>query len=350
MKIAVIGAAVLWGTAGTAGLLVTGVDPVSLASARLVIGGLVLAAVTAPAARLLLSPGASLPGSPAGSLPGSPGGVSGSSPTGPPKGSPTGSPGSSLAGSPGGRESGGLRRGLGTRTGPLVAAAVAVAAYQLCYFAAVGRTGVAVGTVVAIGSGPVFTGLLSWLLDRAWPGRRWAGATAVAIAGCAVLTGGGGEVRADGVLLALLGGLLYAFYAVTAARAIGAGAPSDAVMGLMFGGAAVVMAPVLLWTGTGWLAEPRGLLTALYLGCATTALAYFLYGRGLRTTPVATAATLALAEPAVAALLGVVVLGERLAPASVAGLVLLGASLVAVSLPERVRTGSRDRGAIGSSA
>ncbi|GAA4180992.1 hypothetical protein GCM10022252_04680 [Streptosporangium oxazolinicum] len=331
-----IGAAVLWGTAGTAGLLVAGVDPVSLAAARLVIGGLVLAAVTAPAAPLLLLTS----GSPSGPATGSAG-----SPSGP----ATGSAGS-LGGPPGGLS--GAREGgrPGTRLGPLVAAAVAVAAYQLCYFAAVDRTGVAVGTVVAIGSGPVFTGLLSWLLDRVRPGRRWAGATAVAIAGCAVLTGGGGEVRADGVLLALLGGLLYAFYAVTAARAIGAGAPSDAVMGLMFGGAAVVMVPVLLWTGTGWLAEPRGLLTALYLGCATTALAYFLYGRGLRTTPVATAATLALAEPAVAALLGVVVLGERLAPASVAGLVLLGASLVAVSLPGRVHPGSRDREAIGSSA
>ncbi|GAA0849426.1 DMT family transporter [Streptosporangium amethystogenes subsp. fukuiense] len=290
MKLAVIGAAVLWGTAGTAGLLVAGVDPVSMAAARLVIGGLVLAAVTGPA------------------------------------------------------------RLLGLPRGPLAAAAVAVAAYQLCFFAAVSRTGVAVGTVVAIGSGPVFTGLLSWLLDRVRPSRRWAVATAAAIAGCAVLTGGGGEVRADGVLFALLGGLLYAFYAVTAARTIGAGAPSDAVMGLMFGGAAVVMVPVLLWTGTGWLAEPRGLLTALYLGCATTALAYLLYGRGLRTTPVATAATLALAEPAVATLLGVVVLGERLGPASVAGLLLLGASLVAVSLPERVSPAGRGGRAIGSSA
>ncbi|MGW4421867.1 DMT family transporter [Streptosporangium sp. NPDC004631] len=275
MKLAVVGAAVLWGTAGTAGLLAAGVDPVSLASARLVVGGLVLGAVAGPALRLL------------------------------------------------------PRRGL------LVSAAVAVAAYQLCFFAAVGLTGVAVGTVVAIGSGPVFTGLLSWLLDGHPPTRRWAGATAVAIAGCAVLTGGGGEVRVDGVLLALLGGLLYAFYAVTAARVIGAGAPSDAVMGAMFGGAAVVMFPVLLWTGTAWLTEPRGLLTALYLGCATTALAYLLYGRGLRTTPVAIAATLALAEPAVAALLGVVVLGERLTPVSAGGLVLLGVSLVAVALPER---------------
>ncbi|MFC7645751.1 EamA family transporter [Streptosporangium lutulentum] len=113
--------------------------------------------------------------------------------------------------------------------------------------------------------------------------------------------------------------MLYAFYTVTAARSINAGASSNAVMGVMFGGSALVMLPVLLWTGTGWLAEPQGLLTALYLGCATTALAYLLYGRGLRTTPVATAATLALTEPAVAALLGVVVLGERLTPVSVGG-------------------------------
>ncbi|MGV9773080.1 DMT family transporter [Streptosporangium sp. NPDC003464] len=290
MKLAVVGAAVLWGTAGTAGLLVAGVDPVSLAAARLVIGGLVLAVAAGPALR---------------SLP---------------------------------------HRGL------LLAAALAVAAYQLCFFAAVSRTGVAIGTVVAIGSGPVFTGLLSWLLNRVPPTRRWAGATAVAIAGCAVLTGGGGEARLDGILIALVGGLLYAFYAVAAARVIGAGAPSGAVMGAMFGGAAVVMLPVLLWTGTAWLAEPRGLLTALYLGCATTALAYVLYGRGLRTTPVATAATLALAEPAVAALLGVAVLGERLTLASAGGLALLGASLAVVALPER-RPDRRGRvAAIESSA
>ncbi|WP_068920808.1 DMT family transporter [Planobispora rosea] len=275
MKLAVVGAAVLWGTAGTAGLLVTGVDPVSLAAARLVIGGLVLAVAAGAAIRAL------------------------------------------------------PRRGL------LVAAAVGVAAYQLCYFAAVSRTGVAIGTVVAIGSGPVFTGLLSWLVDRVPPTRRWAGATAAAVAGCAVLTGGGGEARADGILLALLGGLIYACYAVAAARVIGAGASSDAVMGAMFGGAALVMLPVLIHTGAGWLADPRGLLAALYLGCVTTALAYFLYGRGLRTTPVATAATLALAEPAVATLLGVAVLGEHLTPLSAAGLLLIGGSLAVVALPGR---------------
>ncbi|MFF4991666.1 DMT family transporter [Streptosporangium saharense] len=283
MKFAVVAAAMLWGTAGTVGMLATGVDPVSLAAARLVIGGLVLVV----AARRLLP---------------------------------------------------WLPRG-----GQLPLAALAVAAYQLCFFAAVARTGVAVGTVVAIGSGPVFTGLLTWLLDGRAPSGRWAAATAAAVAGCAVLTGGGGQVRLDGVLIALLGGFLYAFYAVSAARVIATGVPSDAVMAAMFGGAALVMLPVLLWTGTAWLAEPRGLLTAVYLGCVSTAFAYVLYGRGLRVTPVATAATLSLAEPAVAALLGVVVLGERLTFLSACGLALLGVSLVVVALPER-------KAALGSSA
>jgi DME family drug/metabolite transporter len=223
----------------------------------------------------------------------------------------------------------------------LLLGAVAVAAYQLCFFAAVGRTGVAIGTVVAIGSGPVFTGMLSWILHGRRPSGRWTVATTAAICGCAALIVGGGAQAGgqvvSGVLFALLGGLLYAFYVVTAARAIEDGGESNAVMGVMFGGAAVIMLPVLLFGGVDWLGEPRGLIAVLYLGLGTTALSYFLYGRGLRTTPVATAATLALAEPAVAALLGLVVLGERLTPISVAGLVLLALSLVSVALPERER-------------
>ncbi|TQS27768.1 EamA family transporter [Microbispora sp. KK1-11] len=283
--LAVVAAAVLWGTAGTVGTLASA-GSVSLAAARLVLGGALLGALALVTHRR----------TPVGNVP--------------------------------------MRR-------PLVLGAVAVAAYQLCFFAAVGRTGVAIGTVVAIGSGPVFTGLLSWIVGRERPSGRWALATAAAVAGCAVLvTGGGGGVGgadAGGVALALLGGLLYAFYAVVAARAIGRGMESGIVMGVLFGGAAVLMLPVLVLTGPAWLARPGGLLTALYLGCATTALAYLLYGRGLRTTPVATAATLALAEPAVAALLGVVALREHLSPVSWAGLALLALGLVVVALPARAR-------------
>ena len=80
---------------------------------------------------------------------------------------------------------GGSRRAAGrlvlTRWGLL--AGVMTAFYQVCFFAGVARAGVALGTLVTIGSGPVFTGLLSWVLLRERPGRAFVLATLLALAG-----------------------------------------------------------------------------------------------------------------------------------------------------------------------
>ena len=65
----------------------------------------------------------------------------------------------------------------------------------------------------------------------------------------------------------------------------------------------------------------------------TTALAYLLYGRGLRTVPAPVAVTLGLAEPAVAAMLGLTLLGEQLSGAGLAGLSLIGLALVVLAVP-----------------
>jgi drug/metabolite transporter, DME family len=137
------------------------------------------------------------------------------------------------------------------------------------------------------------------------------------------------------VALALAAGACYAVYAVAAARLITAGNPESAVMGLLFGGAALLLAPVLVTSSTGWLLTGRGLAVTAYLGVVTTVLAYLLYGRGLRTIAAPVAVTLGLAEPVVAAMLGLVVLGERLNPASVAGLVLVGLALAALAVGPR---------------
>jgi DME family drug/metabolite transporter len=91
-------------------------------------------------------------------------------------------------------------------------AMVAVAGYQLCFFAAVHKTGVAVGTIVAIGSAPVLAGVIARLTGGPAPGRRWLIATGAAVAGCAVLISGGQSagVNLPGIGLALLAGLSYA--------------------------------------------------------------------------------------------------------------------------------------------
>ena len=231
-----------------------------------------------------------------------------------------------------------LLRGRGAARAALLVAAVAVAGYQVCFFAAVKTTGVAIGTVVAIGSAPVLTGALSRLTGGPPLDGRWMAATVGAVAGCAVLVTGGrtAGVSAAGVGLAVAAGLCYAIYAVTASRLISAGNPESAVMGLFFGGAAVVLAPVLAAGSPGWVLTGRGLAVTAYLGIVTTALAYLSYGRGLRTVSAPVAVTLGLAEPVVAAVLGLVVLGERLTRTDLVGLGLVGlalASLVGARAP-----------------
>ena len=78
-----------------------------------------------------------------------------------------------------------------------------------------------------------------------------------------------------------------------------------------FGGAAVLLVPVLAIAGPGFLTSAGGLGLALYLGAIPTALAYVLFSRGLRSLTSGETATLVLAEPLTAAALGVVALGEQ---------------------------------------
>jgi len=243
-----------------------------------------------------------------------------------------------------------LRSGAAGRVS-LALAIASVSGYQLCFFSAVRLTGVAVGTVVAIGSAPVLTGLISSLTGGPVLSRRWVLATAAAICGCTILVTGGraAGVSLAGVCLALAAGLCYAIYAVAAARLISSGTGERAVMGTLFGGAAVLLMPVLVVTSPGWLLSARGLAVTAYLGVVTTVVAYLLYGRGLRTVPAPVAVTLGLAEPLVAALLGLVVLGERLTAGTAVGLVLVGAALVTLAVPGRSRAKPPERVRAGAS-
>ena len=98
---------------------------------------------------------------------------------------------------------------------PLLLAALATAAYQLCFFGGVRLAGVAIGTVVGVGSGPVWGGLVGRLGRGERPGRRWANATALALSGAALLatsTSDGDRVDPLGIVLALGAGLTYALF------------------------------------------------------------------------------------------------------------------------------------------
>jgi drug/metabolite transporter, DME family len=216
------------------------------------------------------------------------------------------------------------------RDGWGAAAGLMTALYQLAFFAGVERAGVALATLVTIGSGPVLVGLLSLVLLGERPTAGWWVATSIAVGGLALLSLDGvarPAVDMLGLALALVSGLGYATYTVAAKRLIVRGVPSTEVMTAAFGLGGALMLPVLLVAGAGWLASLDGLAVGLWLGLAATTVPYVLFGRGLRVLPAGPAATLVLAEPLVATALGVIVLGERLGLAGWAGALMVAAGL-----------------------
>lgn len=222
--------------------------------------------------------------------------------------------------------------------------ALAVAGYQLCFFAAVRKTGVAVGTAVALGTAPVITGSLGWLFLKERPVRAWFTATLLALLGCTLLLVLGKDVETDpaGVALALGAGLSYAGYVMTTKQLVADVAPMGAAT-VTFSAAALLMLPALLLSDTAWLGTGRGVVVSLHLGIMTTTIAYLLFSEGITSTPAATATTFSLAEPATAALLATVVLGERLPPSSIAGVALVLSGLVILSLDSARRARSNRR-------
>lgn len=277
--LALLVTSILWGTTGTAATFSTA-GPLAIGAASLGIGGLLQAAVAVPQLRA-------------------------------------------------------ERRVLGRRWRLLAMGGVSVAVYPLAFYSAMHLAGVAVGCAVALASAPLFAGLLEVAVDRARLTRWWGLAAALGVVGSALLSLAElGESRqaaletALGVGLGLLAGLTYATYSWVARTLMRDGVTRSASMGAVFGVGGLLLMPVLAITGAPLLASGQNLAVAAYMALVPMFLGYVLFGFGLTRVQASTATTVTLAEPAVAALLAVWIVGERLPLMGWVGLVLIGAVLV----------------------
>lgn len=218
-----------------------------------------------------------------------------------------------------------------------------LALYQPLFFLGTERNGVAVGTVVALGSAPILAGLLEWGLTRRVPSGTWITATALATVGVVLLgfggeaAGSGGEGGTDpiGLLGSVGAGATFAVIANVQRRLLDQGWDPFTVVGSMGASSAVMSALVLPFVDLAWLATTAGLVMALWLGIATISIAYVMFTWGLGGLTAATAATLTLGEPLTASILGIVVLGERLSSLAIAGLVILATGLALLAWGSR---------------
>ncbi|MEU3427523.1 DMT family transporter [Streptomyces gardneri] len=228
----------------------------------------------------------------------------------------------------------------GRRTARILGTGIGLTVFQSAYFAAVQNTGLAVGTVVTLGAGPVLIAVGARLTMGERLGRGGLIAATGALAGLAVLVLGGGaaEVRPLGVILAVVSAAGYAAITLLT-RWLGRDGGATDALGTTtwaFAIGAVGLLPFAVAEGlvphTG--SPLRVVLLLLYVAAVPTALAYALYFAGAAVVRAATVSVIMLLEPVSAALIAVSLLGERLTSAIVLGTLLLLAAVTGLAFAE----------------
>ncbi|MFF5158332.1 DMT family transporter [Streptomyces sp. NPDC000348] len=289
-------ASVLWGTTGTAATFAPAVGPLAIGAVAMGLGGLLQALVAAPRIR---------------------------------------------------REAPRLR----AHKGVVLLGLLSVGSYPPAFYSSMHLAGVAAGTVVSIGSAPLASALIERVADGRRLTRRWTTGAVLGLSGTALLcaaeaagSGSGGRSAGETVLgvgLGLVAGLTYALYSWAAHRLISRGVTSGAAMGTVFGLGGLLLMPVLLVTGGPLLASWSNAAVGVYMALVPMFTGYVLFGWGLAHVPASTATTLSLLEPAVAAVLAVLVVGERLPLPGWAGIALVVGCLAVLTVPVRTTAGPR---------
>ena len=346
---AILFASLLWGTTGTAASFIPGIPPATIGAAAMGMGGLILGLTAVRGVRRVL---------------GTPGAL------------------------------------------PLVLlGALALATYTLVFYVGMAWAGVALGNVLALGSAPLFAGLIEWIVDRRRVSRRWVIATAIAVVGGVLLVAGrdhGADRRVldsgsagafdlasrsdaslvpAGIAIALLAGLSYAAYTFLSARLISGrpppvlsasatsvpapsveapsapltSAPLTSVPGLDHRAAissiqvvaAVPLLLVLAFTAGPVLAQPLSWGILLYLAIIPTAIGHSLLAFSLGRMRASTSTVFSLFEPVVAVVLAATIVGEAITPVGWLGLAVVLAGLALLSAPPRTNRGSYTPRGIG---
>lgn len=218
----------------------------------------------------------------------------------------------------------------------VILSALALAGFQISFFLGVRSAGVAVGTVVTIGTTPLMAAVFGLIFFKEIPGKSWYVSTAIAIAGLILLNiNDMNTFNIKGILFPVTAGTIYAFYLSQSKELLQANRP-EIVMTFLFMLSSLFLLPIWFLFPCAWVFTPRGLIIALGLGLITTAIPYCLVMAGLKNCPTAKAATLSLGEPLGAAILGFTVLHEPIGIMSFTGIIAIFISvLVLIYSPKK---------------
>lgn len=225
-----------------------------------------------------------------------------------------------------------------------------VAIYPLAFYSSMRLAGVTIGTVVSIGAAPILSFLIEMIMDKARLRLHWLIATILGLVGIALLcvadTNALSPLQSTpnvtgGILLGLLAALTYSIYSWAARRLIQKKLPARAAMGSIFGLGGLLLMPVLVFTGSPFLSSWQNMAVGAYMALIPMFLGYLCFGYGLAQIQASTAVTITLLEPVIAAVLAVLIVGERLPLLGWSGIMLIIACLICITWPSRPTAGLR---------
>jgi drug/metabolite transporter (DMT)-like permease len=166
-------------------------------------------------------------------------------------------------------------------------------------------------------------------------GRRQLVGLLIGFAGVAAIAGG--DFQAEGAVALVQVAVVVVCYAVgpfILARRL-AGVPSIGIMALSLGLAALLYAPIAVLQWPASTPSAAALASIAFLGVVCTALAFVLFAALIGEVGPVRATVITYVNPAVAAVLGAVILSETLTPAMLVGFALaIAGSTLATRRPE----------------
>jgi inner membrane transporter RhtA len=177
---------------------------------------------------------------------------------------------------------------------------------NLCFYLALSKIPLGIAVTIEF-LGPLAVAIAG---SRRWLDGVWA---LMAAGGVVLLTEGRGDLNLAGILLALAAGACWAGYILLSA-ALGRHSSDGGGLALGMTLAALVVAPVGIADSGTALLEPWILVVGLGVALLSSVIPYSLELEALRRIPPKVFGVLMSLEPAVAALVGLLVLGELLSP------------------------------------
>jgi drug/metabolite transporter, DME family len=199
--------------------------------------------------------------------------------------------------------------------------------------------GVAVGSVVSLASAPLASGVLERVVDGRALSRWWMLAANLGIVGSALLCAsklgqntGSGASTVLGIGLGLLAGSTYAIYSWASHHLMNSGITRAASMGAVFGGGWTVADAGSRRDRCAVARDTAGLRGRRLHGAGADVRRLPAVRYGLTKVPASTATTITLTEPAIATLLAVLIVGERLGLLGWTGLAVIAIVLVILAV------------------